>query len=119
MPRDPSDSWPHDKPGVVKSASTPDEMMALIEDAFDRLPETQLTFDDSGTARPPWEEFPDYERYSIGWRMGSGEDYMSEFLDWLGGLAPEENAQYRATYPEPDPWSGFYEQTASGVAARK
>lgn len=40
--------------------------------------------DARGDLAPPWEEFPDYERHTIGWRMGSGESwlgFMGEFLD--------------------------------------
>lgn len=40
--------------------------------------------DPQGDLAPPWEAFPDYERYTIGWRMGSGESwlgFMNEFLD--------------------------------------
>jgi hypothetical protein len=32
---------------------------------------------------PPWEAFPIYERYTIGWRMGSGEGYL---LDWHASI---------------------------------
>ncbi|NJR31962.1 MAG: hypothetical protein HC778_02645 [Chamaesiphon sp. CSU_1_12] len=35
---------------------------------------------------PPWEEFPDYERYTIGWRMGSGEDYLDCWYDFVEKL---------------------------------
>lgn len=40
--------------------------------------------DGHGDLAPPWEAFPDYERYTIGWRMGSGESwlgFMNVFLD--------------------------------------
>lgn len=40
--------------------------------------------DPQGDLAPPWEAYPDYERYTIGWRMGSGESwlgFMNEFLD--------------------------------------
>ena len=32
---------------------------------------------------PPWLAFPDIERYSIGWRMGYGEDYI--YIDLVIG----------------------------------
>jgi hypothetical protein len=38
---------------------------------------TQIDLNDNMV--PPWEEFPTYERYTLGWRMGVGEDY---FHDW-------------------------------------
>lgn len=45
---------------------------------------TQL--DPQGDIVPPWAYLPEVERYSIGWRMGYGEDWMgywSVFLDQL------------------------------------
>jgi len=35
--------------------------------------------DARGDLAPPWEEFPTYERHTIGWRMGSGESWLSFF----------------------------------------
>ena len=32
---------------------------------------------------PPWLAHREIERYSIGWRMGYGEDYIYRFGDWL------------------------------------
>ena len=43
--------------------------------------------DPHGDLAPPWERFPHYERYTIGWRMGSGEDWLglwSVFLEHMG-----------------------------------
>ena len=31
---------------------------------------------------PPWLAHREIERYSIGWRMGYGEDYIDRFDDW-------------------------------------
>ena len=35
---------------------------------------------------PPWEEFPTYERYTIGWRMGVGEDYRYKWYAFIEEL---------------------------------
>lgn len=35
---------------------------------------------------PPWLAYREIERYSIGWRMGYGEDYICRFNDWLNSL---------------------------------
>lgn len=32
---------------------------------------------------PPWQNFPTYERYTIGWRMGTGEDYLHNWRRFL------------------------------------
>jgi hypothetical protein len=29
---------------------------------------------------PPWKKYPDIPRFSIGWRMGDGEDYYAQFF---------------------------------------
>lgn len=39
--------------------------------------------DFDGEMKPPWEVFPTYERYTIGWRMGVGEQYRYDWYDFL------------------------------------
>ena len=39
---------------------------------------------------PPWLAHREIERYSIGWRMGYGEDYICRFGDWLDTLSPDD-----------------------------
>ena len=58
---------------------------------------------------PLWLAFPEFERYSIGWRMGYGEDYAYRFYDWLNTLSSEEQVEYRALFPEPVTWKGFWD----------
>lgn len=58
--------------------------------------------------QPPWIAFPHIQRGSIGWRMGPGEDYWSEFSDWYQGLSPTRRKLHAQEYPEPQGWSGFY-----------
>lgn len=62
---------------------------------------------------PPWLAFPDIERYSIGWRMGYGEDYIYRFGDWLDTLSPEERKEYRSLFPEPITWKGWWDDEDS------
>ena len=38
---------------------------------------------------PPWLVYPEIERYSIGWRMGYGEDYIYKFWNWLDTLTSD------------------------------
>lgn len=57
---------------------------------------------------PLWLAYPEIERYSIGWRMGSGEDYAGQFFDWLDTLSPEEQAEYQVLFPEPVTWKGWW-----------
>lgn len=35
---------------------------------------------------PPWAEFPTYEHYTIGWRMGAGEDYIHKWYEFIESL---------------------------------
>ena len=41
--------------------------------------------------------------------MGYGEDYIYRFGDWLDTLSPEEQAKYRALFPEPVTWKGWWD----------
>jgi hypothetical protein len=50
-----------------------------------RLPEH---LDDDGDLAPPWERFPAYERHTIGWRMGAGEDWRCLFSVFVDDLDP-------------------------------
>jgi hypothetical protein len=42
-----------------------------------------------GDLAPPWEEFPTYERHTIGWRMGSGESWLG-FFDLFSESLPKD-----------------------------
>jgi len=46
---------------------------------------------------------------SIGWRMGAGEEYMSQWNDWFGQLTPEAQVLYRGWFPPPSTCQGFYD----------
>ena len=39
---------------------------------------------------PPWIAYPEIERYSIGWRMGYGEEYICRWGDWWETLTEKE-----------------------------
>jgi hypothetical protein len=71
----------------------------------DRLAEH---LDGNGDLAPPWEQFPNYERYTIGWRMGAGEDYLSYWHVFLDTLAPAFEvrlAYLRRHPPAPVNWA--------------
>lgn len=58
--------------------------------------------------KPPWETFPTYERYTIGWRMGAGESYLYDWSDHVRSLPSD--LQSRLHYlqqhrPAPLSWS--------------
>ena len=62
---------------------------------------------------PPWLAHREIERYSIGWRMGYGEDYIYRFGDWLDTLSPDERTEYRTLFPEPVTWKGWWDEEDS------
>ena len=68
-----------------------------------------MALQDKKIMPPPWLAYREIERYSIGWRMGYGEDYIYRFGDWLDTLSPEERAEYRALFPEPVTWKGWWD----------
>ena len=63
---------------------------------------------------PLWGAYPIYNAVTIGWRMGSGEDYKYKWHAWWRTLSAEARDRYRSRYPEPDwgAWPGFYEEIA-------
>lgn len=59
---------------------------------------------------PPWFMYPYISRYSIGWRMESGEGYIFKFGEWYCALSNEEQKQYQRMFPTPKGWVGWYEE---------
>lgn len=57
---------------------------------------------------PPWLAFPDYEMYSMGFRMGSGEDYNVQFSRWYNSASIDELEDFKQKYPEIERYSGYY-----------
>ena len=68
---------------------------------------------------PPWLAHREIERYSIGWRMGYGEDYIYRFGDWLDTLSPDERTEYRTLFPEPVTWKGWWDDEDDTYRDRK
>ncbi|MEO1174598.1 MAG: hypothetical protein AAFX94_21485, partial [Myxococcota bacterium] len=65
--------------------------------------------DARGDVVPPWERFPDYERYSLGWRMGAGESWLcawSVFLEHRCSEPDDRLAYLRRHDTAPVPWAG-------------
>jgi hypothetical protein len=57
---------------------------------------------------PPWNAHPHIHAGSIGWRMGVGEDYLSEFRHWFARKHAVAKRRYADDNPEPIGWEGFY-----------
>jgi hypothetical protein len=72
-----------------------------------RLPQD---LDERGDLALPWERFPTYERYTIGWRMGGGEDWLSLWHVYLEDLDPAYDfrlAYLRRHPPAPVTWADW------------
>jgi len=71
---------------------------------------------------PPWAAHPDYAEYSMysmGWRMGSGEDYMCDFRQWFDALSEDVKQHYIETHSEPDGWDNWWVLVTQGYDAFK
>jgi len=59
---------------------------------------------------PLWLAYPSYSSVTIGWRMGSGEQYRIRWHYWFAGLCEADQANYRHRFPAPEKghWTDFY-----------
>lgn len=88
-------------------------MTEYEEHCRERLP---AHLNENGDLVPPWAQFPDYERYAIGWRMGAGEDWMGLWHVFLQTL-PDSDAS-RVAYlkrhpPAPASWADVVDSVLS------
>jgi hypothetical protein len=54
-------------------------------------------------------------RYSIGWRMGYGEEYKYAFGEWYDSLSLDEQKLYQKMFPETKGWLGWYEEEDNDI----
>ena len=66
-------------------------------------------FTDKKIMAPLWIAYPEYDRYSAGWRSGTGQQYKEKFTHWYASLDEEEKACYQQLFPRPVIWSGYWE----------
>ena len=71
-----------------------------------------MALQDKKIMPPPWLAHREIERYSIGWRMGYGEDYIYRFGDWLD-TSPRRSGRNTAPFPEPVTWKGWWDDEDS------
>lgn len=61
------------------------------------------------SVQPPWTKFPNVDISDMFWRMGKGEDYITEFSKYYHSLTDREKMIYKLTNPEPYDWTEFYD----------
>jgi len=59
---------------------------------------------------PPWESFPSLSPVDLFWRMGLGESYLSRWVKAFYDASSNEQESYVLRYPEPNDWTGFYDE---------
>jgi ribA/ribD-fused uncharacterized protein len=57
----------------------------------------------------PWTKFPNVDSSDMFWRMGIGEDYLTEFSKFYQSLTDREKMIYKLTNPQPYEWTDFYD----------
>ena len=57
----------------------------------------------------PWIEFPDLPRGSLGWRMGAGEAYLDQFVEWLYQHGESGVSDYIFNNPPPEEWQNLFD----------
>lgn len=68
--------------------------------------EIQLPSNDPELVLPPWISFPSVSRYDIFWRMGLGEDYITQ---WAMFYQKTDQTLYKTMFPATTEWSVIYE----------
>jgi len=91
------------------SADKNEQDIRAFEDFFEE--DSAIEVDCYGPPfKPPWIEFPNYQQYSMGFRMGPGEDYDHQFQNWYNGTTNAEIVAFKKKYPEPDHYPGYYDR---------
>ena len=69
----------------------------------------QKYLDQYGDVPPPWIYSENSHPYSIQWRMGGGEDFMTIFWKWWQeqNFSEEESIAYFKKYSPPSRWLGW------------
>lgn len=54
---------------------------------------------------PPWIKYPDIEPSDMHWRMGAGEDYITNCSKWYSSLPKDVRDEYNTYFRAPPEWS--------------
>jgi len=92
---------------VYLEGMSEEERVEVAKKIFDTLPMSQCP-KYGPPFEPPWLVFPDYEMYSMGFRMGSGEDYNIQFSNWYNFASEKDITDFQRKYPEIEKYAGYY-----------
>lgn len=54
---------------------------------------------------PPWIRYPDIEVSDLFWRMGRGEDYLTQYSQWKQALPDVAKNEYESYFAVPSKWA--------------
>lgn len=74
-------------------------LMRLRDELFNEIEEVFVVL-------PPWIAFPAMDQYDLFWRMGLGEEYLTQ---WAQYYLATDQIKYKEKYPEPSDWAGIYD----------
>ncbi|MEX0318374.1 MAG: hypothetical protein AB3N21_10505 [Ruegeria sp.] len=94
---------------ILPDGSMSSELREFLAGALAKMEENAVDHE-----QPPWTAFPEYDRYSMGWRMGPGEDYWNAFHSWIRSLSRPDADAFVSAHPEPENWKGFYDSIDFG-----
>jgi len=61
---------------------------------------------DVSVVLPPWISFPTLSQFDLFWRMGLGEEYLTQ---WSKFYLMSDRMEYRSKFPESKEWEGIYD----------
>ncbi len=56
----------------------------------------------------PWSKFPNIDKHDMFWRVGIGEEYLTQFYKFYKGLSEREKTIFQLTNPAPHHWTDIY-----------
>ncbi|MCB6133856.1 NADAR family protein [Flavobacterium psychrophilum] len=62
--------------------------------------------DDVLEVLPPWIAFPTINQFDLFWRMGLGEEYLTQ---WSRYYLDTDQVKYKKKFPETNEWEGIYD----------
>jgi len=66
----------------------------------------QIHSKDIDIVLPPWIVFPSIDQHDVFWRMGIGEDYIT---NWAKSYLNSDKEKYKQLFPANKDWKDIYE----------